>query len=205
MGRRTGKASKQRQESAPPVRTDDPARRQSWFQAKWPVIKFVLGFAVLMGAFEAAWATKVVREDLFPAYLRLNASAGAGVIRLFGHDARASGITIASSRFSIEIARGCDAIEPAAIFVSGVVSFPAPMLARVYGTLIGAATLLLLNLARIASLFFIGIYYPKLFHMMHVDVWQAIFIFLAVLFWVIWAWWATKPKAVPDEVSPATA
>ena len=205
MAKRTTRPSRQTKSPASPGGPGETAERPGWFRAKWPVIKFVLIFAVLMGIFEAAWATHTVKNNLFPSYLRLNARAGAGLIRIFGHNAQAAGITISSPRFSIEIARGCDAIEPSAIFLSGVVAFPAPLLAKVYGMLVGTVTLLTLNLVRIASLFFIGIHYPKLFHMVHVDVWQAIFIFLAILLWVIWALWATRPKAVPDEASPAAA
>ena len=205
MAKRKVRTPKRPKGAAPSDGPAEAGKRPGWFRAKWPVIKFVLVFAVLMGIFEAAWATKTVKDGLFPSYLRANAAAGAWVIRIFGHNAQATGITIFSPSYSIEIARGCDAIEPAAIFLSGVVAFPAPLLGKVYGMLVGTVTLLVLNLVRIASLFFIGIHYPKLFHMMHVDVWQAIFIFLAILFWVIWALWATKPKAVPDEVSPAAA
>ncbi|HUU83831.1 MAG TPA: hypothetical protein VM243_10035 [Phycisphaerae bacterium] len=205
MTKRAKRPSKQAKDAGASPAPGDAGKGAGWFRGKWPVIRFVVVFAVLMGIFEALWATGTVKDNLFPSYLEANAGAGAWLIRIFGHNAQATGITVSSPAFSIEIARGCDAIEPAAIFLAGVVAFPAPVLSKVWGMLIGTVTLLTLNLVRIASLFFVGIWYPKLFHMMHVDVWQAIFIFLAILFWVIWALWATKPKAVPDASSPATA
>jgi hypothetical protein len=37
--------------------------------------------------------------------------------------------------------------------------------------------------------------------MMHIDVWQAIFIVLALLFWITWARWAKGRAAVKVNVS----
>jgi hypothetical protein len=54
---------------------------------------------------------------------------------------------------------------------------------------------------RLISLFFTGIYYPRIFEIMHVDVWQAAFVFLALSFWLIWAWWATRRPAPRSHVS----
>ncbi len=67
--------------------------------------------------------------------------------------------------------------------------------------IIGALLLLALNLVRIVSLFLIGVYSPRIFALMHIDVWQALFIFFAVLFWILWLLWATRSQVVAQAAS----
>ena len=52
--------------------------------------------------------------------------------------------------------------------------------------------MLAINLVRIVSLFYIRIHFPAAFEIMHVEVWQALFIFLALLCWIVWAVWAKR-------------
>ena len=61
--------------------------------------------------------------------------------------------------------------------------------------------LLLINLVRLVSLFFIGVYWPKALDVMHEDVWQAAFIVLAIVLWAIWVQWATRPGTGRADVS----
>jgi exosortase/archaeosortase family protein len=60
---------------------------------------------------------------------------------------------------------------------------------------VGTAFLAVVNLIRIASLFLIGIHFPKTFELMHGEVWQIAFILLAILFWALWIGWATRPPS----------
>jgi exosortase/archaeosortase family protein len=61
--------------------------------------------------------------------------------------------------------------------------------------------LLILNLVRIVSLFLIGVYSPRIFALTHIDVWQALFIFLAVLLWILWLLWATRSQVLTRPAS----
>jgi exosortase H (IPTLxxWG-CTERM-specific) len=164
--------------------------RIGWFSRKRPVLRFVLVFGVCMGVYYGVATTKYVENTVFPAYLRLNATACAGMLNWFGEKATSNGKTVVSPRFSMTIERGCDAIEPSALFVSAVLALPAVLWKRLLGMAAGTILLMVLNLVRTVSLFFIGIYFPKAFQVMHFDVWQALFIFLVVVLLVLWALWA---------------
>jgi len=188
-------AEKERSEDRPSRST--PGRRDKRRQSagsRRPVLRFVLLFAVLMGVFELAFATSFVKEQLFPAYLRINANVSAGLLRVFREPASAMGASI-TGRYPLTIERGCDAIEPSALFLAGVLAFPVRLMAKVPGMLIGTVCLMLLNLVRIVSLYYVGVHMPRWFHVMHVDVWQPIFIVVAIAFWVLWALWATREMA----------
>jgi len=152
-------------------------------------------FALFMALFYAAGATSFVKDKIFPPYLRFNAVASGWILGLFEDRILVSGQSI-SGRFALTIERGCDAIEPSALFLAGVLAFPAPFLRKIPGMLIGTVCLMVINLVRIVSLYYVGVYFShQTFEIMHVNVWQALFIMLAILFWVLWALWSLKQPA----------
>jgi exosortase H (IPTLxxWG-CTERM-specific) len=176
-------------------------RKPSWIYAKKPVLGFVVLFGVLMGVFYGITSLRVVDTSIIPAYMRVNATASAAIINIFGEGSVARGTSVSSSRFSVNIQHGCDAVAPTMLFVAAVLAFPAPLMAKFPGAVVGTIILALINLVRIIALFFTGIYFPKAFEVMHVDVWQPVFILLALTLWIAWAWWATRDRVQPANVS----
>ncbi len=82
-----------------------------------------------------------------------------------------------------------------------MVASPVAWRAKLPGLLIGTVSLLVINLIRIITLFAIGVHFPRAFHLIHFEVWQALFIALAIIFWAIWVQWATKPGRAEGHVS----
>ena len=164
------------------------AAAHGWLAANWPDLRFLLVFGLCMGLYYVSTLTGPVKKGFFPAYLRLNAQVPAAILRVFGQDVTVRGQSMISAQgATIEIERGCDAVEPSALFVSAVLASPVPLLSRLSAAAAGTLLLMVLNLVRVASLFLVRIYWPKAFDVMHLDVWQALFIFLAILLWAIWA------------------
>ncbi|MFQ5430697.1 MAG: archaeosortase/exosortase family protein [Phycisphaerae bacterium] len=161
--------------------------RSSGRGEKRPILRFVLFFALLVIPFNLYYYASFADSGAFQAYLRLNARASAAVIGALGTEVSARDRAILSPRWSMQIARGCDAIQPTALFICAILAAPAPWRSKGAGLLIGAPILLGLNLVRIVTLFYTGVYWPDLFEIVHIDIWQAAFIFLALLFWVLWA------------------
>lgn len=90
---------------------------------------------------------------------------------------------------SVSVERGCDALAPSALFVSAVLASPVSIRSRLIAALGGTLLLMVINLVRIISLYLTRIHWPKAFDVMHLDVWQSLFIFLAILLWAVWATW----------------
>ena len=176
--------------------SSDGAQRASQpvLGSKKPVFTFVVSFAVLLGVFYAITFIPFLNKKVLPGLQILNADASVMLLNLAGEGASASKTTIASSRYSVNIAHGCDAIEPIALFAAAVLAFPTSLRSKFPGLALGTGLLLLMNLVRIISLFYTGVYWPSAFEIMHIDVWQPAFIVLSLFFWVVWALWATKPK-----------
>ncbi len=181
-----------------------PGARRSWYQGKRPIFQFVLLFGLFMGLYYLLCATSFMRETVFPGYLRFNAVLSGAVLGWFEPSVTVSGQTI-QGRFGMTIERGCDAIEPSALFLSGVLAFPSGLLKKVPGMLLGTLVLMVLNIVRIVSLYYVGVYFSReTFEIAHVNVWQALFIFLAILFWVLWALWAV-PAVKESTRAPVAA
>ena len=145
---------------------------------------------VLLGLFEVLLATSFVKEHLIPPYLQFYARLSGDVMEIFGEDVSVTGSTVSSPRYSVNIKRGCDAMQPSILFIAAVLASPVVMWPKVPGLILGLLFLLVMNLVRVVSLFYIGVHYPSAFDVMHHDVWQAGFIFLAILAWTLWALWA---------------
>ena len=153
--------------------------------SKKPVFTFVLMFAVLLGVFYAITFIPFLNTKALPGLQVLNADASVVLLNLVGERASASKTTIASPRYSVNIAHGCDAIEPIALFAAAVLAFPTSFRSKFPGLVLGTALLLVLNLVRIISLFYTGVYWPSAFEIMHIDVWQPAFILLSLFFYAI--------------------
>lgn len=180
---------------------DAAPQRFEWFHNKRPVFRFVGLFAVFMAVFYAVTFIPELNEKALPGLQKANATVSTAILNLFGEGATSDKTSISSSRYSINIAHGCDAIEPAALFVAAVLAFPATFRSKFPALFAGTFLLLIINLVRIVSLFYTGVYWPKAFETMHVDVWQPAFIVLSLFLWTLWALWATKPRPQPADVN----
>ncbi|MDZ4844297.1 MAG: exosortase H [Chitinophagales bacterium] len=163
---------------------------------KNPILLFLLVFGALMGLFYAVWITEFFTETIFNPVLHFYARLAGFILNLFGYGTVVSGMNISNADFSISVKRGCDAIEPIALFASAVLAFPASFKKKMPGIAAGVAFLLAVNLIRIVSLFLTGLYAPALFDFMHMEVWQVVFILLALVCWVIWIRWSQQKAGV---------
>lgn len=165
-----------------------------YMKQKWPVLFFVLGFAVLMILFYAVMLSDFFQQNLQPGIMGVYSGISSAILNLFGMNTVANKENISSAVYTISIARGCDALEAIALFSSALLAFPAKWKYKIIGFCLGVAALFILNIVRIVSLFLIGKYYPKAFEFMHVEVWQAIFIIFAIGLWIFWIKGTKKEK-----------
>lgn len=197
-GERSGAAARRSPVRATP---NAKAAKQSWLRSKRPVLRFVVTFGVLMGAFYGLTATAFFDKHGWDPYLDLNARVSGAILRFLGQDVVTSGQSLASPGASLSIRHGCDAIHASALFVSAILAAPTPVWGKLCGAVAGTILLMLTNLVRVVSLFYVRKYYPAAFELMHVEVWQVLFIFLAILLWVVWARWAVRGEVAHPHAS----
>lgn len=148
---------------------------------------FALWFALFEVALRVPWA-----DEPFQRYLELNAAAAAGLLSLFYDGLQVGGAHIIGREYNLVVARGCDALEPSAIFLAALLAYPARPRQRVAGAAVGVSILAAANVVRIASLYAVGAHRPDVFETVHLEVWQLGFIALSVLLWIAWAAWSER-------------
>ena len=166
--------------------------KSSASRLRHPLVRFIGAFVLLMGLFYLLAATRSYDQWVFEPYVEWSAEASAGLLRWIGYrEVTVRGASLTSPRVNLEIDRGCDGIEPTALFLALILAFPAPFRRKLPALVLGIPLLVGVNLARVASLYLVGLHYPRLFHVMHVDVWQMLFILVAITIWAGWLQWAT--------------
>lgn len=165
-------------------------------------LRFLAIFAALMGLYYLGTTTSAVSgpDGFFDWYLRLNAKASAGILHVFDYeDMKRNGKALTSPRGSITVERGCDAVEPSALFVAAVLASPVALRSRILAAAVGTIFLMLVNFLRIVSLFLTAVHWRRAFDIVHLDVWQTLFIILALLLWALWAAWVTRKRPRPTD------
>lgn len=163
----------------------------TWWSAKAPVLFFAAKFGVLIVLLYTFLALPAADRLLY-GDLKANAWLSSGILNLLGQGTHVSDVTIASvsSPFAIAIRRGCDAIEPTWLLCAAILAFPGPWKRKFAGMLAGIVVLQVLNLVRIVSLYLVGSRCPSLFPSMHLEVWPALFIVVAIVLFIGWKGWA---------------
>jgi len=186
-----GKGKSQRTEqTAKKQKSVDKKSKSKGFMKGWrsrsPLLKFVGFFLLFMLVFYLIYTQEWFQEGPLGFIMNIDAKISSFLLNIFGMGTTAVGDTVSSNKFSVDIESGCDGIEAIAIFTGAVAAYPKPAKFKYKGILVGILFLLLMNIIRIVTLFFTGVHFPKLFDMMHVEVWQVIFIVLAIACWLIW-------------------
>ena len=146
---------------------------------------FVVKFGLLMILFYGLLAIPFFDRLLY-ANLEANAWLANAILKGLGEETVAVGTTISSPTFAIAVHRGCDAVEPALLFCSAVLSVNSSFRHKAAAILCGTFLLHLLNLFRIISLYWIGTHLPGIFHSVHVEIWPVLFILLELLLFIAW-------------------
>ena len=157
-----------------------------WYITKGKLPVFLLTFLVLAAVFYAFWLQVTAQTPFVAAVLHGNAVLATSFINLFGYNATAQAELVLSKAFNMTIELGCDGIEPIMYFAMAILAFPKSVISKLKGLATGVPLLLLLNVVRVISLYFVGCYLPQYFDFFHVGVWQVLFILAGFMLWAIW-------------------
>src|SRR5262245_53263638 len=152
-----------------------PASRRALL---WPIVRFAVLLPVL------SLTLGLLRADRL--FTPLAARLSGAIIRLISPDVVVNGSTIQGHGFGVDVYYGCDAEDVVMLFVAAVLAFPAPWRARLIGAAAGTVLIVLFNLVRIVSLFYIGVWAPSAFETAHLVVWQVTGILFATALYVLW-------------------
>ena len=152
-----------------------------------PESRFLILFLSILAVSFTVVALHSVNDAFVVPYTTLIARMSGFILGLIGEDITIKGVILSSPRFTVTIYNGCNGLITSLIFISGVLAFPARWQAKVIGVVGGLISIQIINLIRIISLFYIGIYLPQFFNQSHIFIWQSIVILAGVSLWVFWA------------------
>ncbi len=146
---------------------------------------YVIFFACLLSFFT------LLRMNMFHDYVAeplavAFTTIGGLALNLLSMKATASGTMLRVDGFAAQIDDVCTGIFVVSIYLSAVLAYPSRGGEKLKGLLLGASTILVLNLIRVVSLMYIGRYLPQFFETAHLLVWQSLIIFSALVVWIYW-------------------
>jgi len=153
-----------------------------------PLAKYV----GIIGAFYLIWASPWFQGNIVPSLTSLNARLANFFLRLMGQNTQVIDSVINEGNYAVNVKSGCDGLEAMIICLAGIMVYPSSWNLKWPGIILGLIFLFSLNLFRIITLYLTQRYWPAAFDIMHLDVWQVVFIMLAIISVVIWINWAHK-------------
>lgn len=163
------------------TKAKESSSKESWWEQKKTIIKLLGYFFLGIIAYLLLSNLPFFKEIIYPKIIVFNSAVSSGLLKILGYGTTWSGDRVMSDSTSISIRKGCDALAPIAIFCSVLLAYPAAWKKKIKAIFLGISILLLVNIIRIVSLFLFKIHAPDLFDLMHLVIWQGIFIFLALI------------------------
>ena len=108
------------------------------------------------------------------------------VLEWSGNEIIRAGTIIKSDGFSMNIYYKCTGVYQTAGFVAGVLAYPASFRTKIPGVIWGSLAINLINVFRIVSIFYIGLYIPQWLAFFHGVIWEALMIILTIFAWWLW-------------------
>lgn len=157
-----------------------------WWNELNPVYKFLPLFFIVMYLFYELYMSVWFRGWPHKALLDVYANISATLLGWLGHEMEVGAGGTLNGEASLVIKRGCDALEPLAIFFTAILAYPAAVSKKIVGLLSGAVLLFLLNIVRIIILYIAILYSNELFQFLHATLLQMVMILLTVLMFMFW-------------------
>lgn len=152
---------------------------------------------LLCGAFFYPYADGSWPSRAIEAYLRGVAHASAFAIGLFDPGVGAEGRHITGA-FPLEIVKACSLLDAQAFYMGAALAFPARPLRKLTGIVLGVLLLAVLNVLRIAALYYVGVHAPAHFDALHEEWLPALLVAAACLTFAAFVHWATREHVFPS-------
>ena len=132
-----------------------------------PAAQFLIRFLGLMALYYLLTVLPWTDAYLTMPVLKFCADATSWMLNQFGASTGSEGVVVHGATYAIAVRRGCDPVDPIALFVVGVLAFPASSRGRLVGLLFGPAALFGVNLLRLCSLYILGEARSSWFEILH--------------------------------------
>jgi len=157
--------------------------------------RFVALSSALVVAFVLATTYGPLPRTLVESYTQIVAHAAHAGLKLADSHTTLAGTTIYSGTMAVDIVRSCSGLELIALYVAGVVAYPATWRQRLLGLAGGVCLIFIANVARIVVLFLIGTHFRSEFDEVHYVHAQALLLTLTAIAFFVWVQGVRKYEA----------
>lgn len=165
------------------------------------VRRFAFTYLILMGGFFFLISFTPIQNiiDINGLYTRLVVFFTSKILVIMNIPSTFQGSIIHLPSISLDIKFGCNGLEAVMIYSVAVIAFPAAWKKRVIGIIAGFFIIQILNIIRIAGLAYAGVYYKKLFEVIHIYVAQGIMIAVALGIFLLYLNYAERHKNIIED------
>lgn len=154
------------------------------------IIKFLSIFIGIIAGYYILLA--ITDDNFFQSYLNFTATLSSLFINLLGENSKAINGIISSETVSMMLSFGCEGTEPIVILIAGIIAVPIPFIKKWKAGLISIIALYILNIFRIAALYFIQKTNPAVFDAYHTVYFPIGFILISLLLMAWSVQWSAK-------------
>ncbi len=165
------------------------------------LVRFSVTAGVLLGIYYFPYDERGPAAAFLHRYLSTYASLAGAALSIFDRGVHVDGTHILG-RFNLDFAMNCDAMDVYILFCAAVVACPSSWRSRLVGASVGLAALVATNVARILSLYWVGVHFPSLFEFFHVDLWPIVIIAATCAGFLVWARAAGVGRGLSDAQQP---
>lgn len=152
------------------------------------MVKFLVSFMVILTALFTVEMLAPVQQAVVLPWTSHLADVCGWLMQRFDSQVAVTGKIIRSttSAFGVSIEPGCNGVEAMIVLLAAIAAFPAPLRYKLKGLAAGLIAIQALNLVRIISLYYLGLWNATLFKWAHLYIWQALIMLDALLVFLVW-------------------
>jgi exosortase/archaeosortase family protein len=152
---------------------------------RFPLLRVCLVFfGLVLGLHLLQWT--LVPREMLTALQVFTAQVTTGLISVSGIPVTREGTHLFLLGEHWEVILECTALSAFFVFISFLLAYPAKIISKVLGVLIGLPTLFGVNILRLFVLAWATRWSPEYAPLVHDYVWQIFFLLLLVLMWLAW-------------------
>ncbi|MBI4161291.1 MAG: exosortase H [Acidobacteria bacterium] len=172
-----------------PLATPDPVPGGRAGGRRPPILATALLFLGCLAAFALLLEWPAAEAVIVDPITRLQARLAGALLRLAGSGVNVDGTSLVRGGFTMNVRNGCNGVYALSIFLAAILAYPSRWREKAAGAIGGGAVLLAGNLARILSLYLVGVRFPDQLEWFHLYFWQT---GMAVLALGVWFWWENR-------------
>lgn len=152
------------------------------------MLRFLIFFILAQATLFFLEMLQPVQQTIILPWTSLLAEFSGWLMTFFDDNVEILGKVIRSTtnNFAVSIEPGCNGVEAMIVLLAAIIAFPAPILYKIKGLIIGFFAIQGINLVRVISLFYLGQWSQELFDWAHLYIWQALIMLDALLVFLIW-------------------